>query len=251
MYQNDVDEKIHQLCTNNSELTDLMKQYEEENKLLLSQITHEIRNPLTLIYSTLQLIEHKNPDITQINYWSNLKDDMKDVFSLLDQLSEYNHCDTLSIQPVDLQILLTELVTSFKPYMSDKSISISVNIGRYAKPFIHSYPCDETKIKQVFTNLIKNAVEAIEDTGEIELKCLADSEHDRLLISVSNTGSTIPEENLTKIFTPFVTTKPNGSGLGLPTAKRIVLSHDGTITVISEQNKTTFTVALPLTKNNQ
>ena len=245
MYHNNTDEKLQQLCETNQELNDIIKEYEEENKFLLSQITHEIRNPLTLIYSTLQLIEHKNPDVAQITYWSNLKDDMKDVFSLLDQLSEYNHCDTLSIDNVDLEAMLKDLSVSFQPYMTNKEASLKLSVAPDCKDILCTYPCDKTKMKQVFVNLLKNAVEAVDQHGTIEIACSMTSPSS-LVISISNTGTTISDEELERIFLPFVTTKSTGSGLGLPTVKRILLSHNGNINAISSENKTTFRITLPI-----
>ena len=245
MYHNNTDEKLQQLCETNQELNKLIKEYEEENKFLLSQITHEIRNPLTLIYSTLQLIEHKNPDVVQITYWSNLKDDMKDVFSLLDQLSEYNHCDTLSIANVDLEAMLKDLSVSFQPYMTYKEASLKLSVAPDCKPVLCTYPCDKTKMKQVFVNLLKNAVEAVDQCGTIEIACSMASASS-LTISVSNTGTTISDEELERIFLPFVTTKSTGSGLGLPTVKRILLSHNASIDVVSSENKTAFRISLPI-----
>ena len=251
MYHNDTDEKLQQLCTSNSELNNLMKQYEEDNKLLLSQITHEIRNPLTLIYSTLQLIEHKNPDITQINYWANLKEDMKDVFSLLDRLSEYNHCDASEMKPTDLNALLTELISSFQTYLPEKKATLTMSIEEQATPYITSYICDSTRMKQVFTNLLKNAMEAVDHCGTVTIESALSEDKTNLLFKITNTGSTVSEEEQDNIFLPFVTTKSTGSGLGLPTVKRILLSHNGSIAISSKENKTTFTVTLPIKEDNK
>lgn len=246
MYHNDTDEKLQQLCATNDELSALIKEYEEENKFLVSQITHEIRNPLTLIYSTLQLIEHKNPDVTQITYWSNLKDDMKDVFSLLDRLSEYNHCDTLTIANMNLETMIKGLAVSFEPYMDTKKASITVSIHKKARPYLTCYPCDQTKMKQVFINLIKNAIEAVDSHGSIHINCTLEEASSSLVITISNTGTTIGADELDRIFLPFFTTKSTGTGLGLPTVKRIILSHNGTIDAASSHNKTTFTIKLPI-----
>lgn len=246
MYHNDTDEKLQQLCATNDELSAIIKEYEEENKFLVSQITHEIRNPLTLIYSTLQLIEHKNPDVAQITYWSNLKEDMKDVFSILDRLSEYNHCDTLDITNVNLETMLTDLSVSFEPYMDSKQASITISVDKKARPYISSYPCDETKMKQVFINLLKNAVEAVNTHGKIHIHCTTEEDSSFLAIIVSNTGPVLEKEELERIFLPFVTTKSTGTGLGLPTAKRIVVSHNGTIDAVSSHNKTAFRIHLPI-----
>ena len=100
-------------------------------------------------------------------------------------------------------------------------------------------------MKQVFVNLLKNAVEAVDQCGTIEIACSMASASS-LTISVSNTGTTISDEELERIFLPFVTTKSTGSGLGLPTVKRILLSHNASIDVVSSENKTAFRISLPI-----
>ena len=134
---------------------------------------------------------------------------------------------------------------------------LSIVISEQIHPFLHTYPGDGVKLKQVYTNLIKNAIEATTTNGSIQIKLskeelggslspLDETKKSFLCIAITNTGSTIAKEDLDAIFMPFVTTKATGSGLGLPTSKGIILSHGGYITAESTENTTTFSTYLPL-----
>lgn len=255
MFHTETDLKLQKLCQENEELAELMHSYEDEVRFLLSQITHEIRNPLTLLYSTLQLIEKKQPSIKEISYWPTLREDMKEVFTLLDRLSEYNHSDCLHKTSLNLLTLLTDLKISFEPFAKEKNLLLTILLSDHVDSCLTSYLADGVKLKQVYTNLIKNAIEAAPNGGSIQIKaskeCVAlpnhmDTKKTFLCIAITNTGSSIAKEDLDSIFMPFVTTKQTGSGLGLPTAKRILASHDGWITASSTENTTTFTTYLPL-----
>jgi two-component system, sporulation sensor kinase E len=106
-------------------------------------------------------------------------------------------------------------------------------------------PCDATQIKQVLVNLIRNGMQAMNRGGEISIETGAASE--AVWVSISDTGSGIPEEKLNRIFQPFFTTKKKGSGLGLMIVQRIIRDHAGRIDVESKPGQgTTFRVWLPL-----
>ncbi|MBY6273480.1 MAG: hypothetical protein CW346_14885 [Bacillaceae bacterium] len=105
--------------------------------------------------------------------------------------------------------------------------------------------CDEQKIKQVFINLIKNAMEATESQGKIIIK--ASKEKESAVITVTDTGCGIPEELMNRIGQPFFTTKENGNGLGLMMCNKIIAEHNGSISVRSKMGVgTTFAVTLPI-----
>lgn len=108
---------------------------------------------------------------------------------------------------------------------------------------------DAERIKRVFVNIIKNAVEAMPEGGKLTLK--SEKVNDRIRIEISDNGEDISEENQKKLFQPLFTTKESGIGFGLAICKRIVEAHKGKISVKSAINAgTTFTVDLPL-QNDQ
>jgi signal transduction histidine kinase len=117
-------------------------------------------------------------------------------------------------------------------------------IRNYAKlPPVLCYP-DE--LNQVWTNLIHNALQAMEYRGTLSIEVTAIDQQAK--ISLTDSGKGIPEEIQAKIFEPFFTTKPSGegSGLGLDIVKKIIKKHDGQITVESQPGRTTFNVFLPI-----
>ncbi|MHC4062814.1 MAG: sensor histidine kinase [Planctomycetota bacterium] len=100
-------------------------------------------------------------------------------------------------------------------------------------------------LKQVVLNLFINAQQAMSGGGELMVR--TGRQNDDAIIQISDTGSGIAPERLPNIFDAYFSTRPHGSGLGLPTAKKIVEAHNGTITVDSELGKgTSFTIRLPL-----
>jgi signal transduction histidine kinase len=104
---------------------------------------------------------------------------------------------------------------------------------------------DEGLLRQVLDNLIRNAVEAIEGTGTIELD--TDVIDRFFVIRVKDTGVGIPQEAREKLFEPFFTTKPHGTGLGLATSQQIIFEHNGHLLVDSQPGKgSTFSIMLPL-----
>jgi len=105
-----------------------------------------------------------------------------------------------------------------------------------------SFRCDSRKIEGVMSNLINNAVQAIDGQGEIDVTMSADSKF--VKIKVRDSGSGIDKENLEKIFEPMFTTKKSGTGLGLVICKSIVEQHGGSISVSNKP--TTFTIKLPI-----
>ena len=111
-------------------------------------------------------------------------------------------------------------------------------------------PCYPDELNQVWTNLIHNAIQAMESKGTLTIDVKQQQEN--ILVSIIDSGKGIPAEILPKIFQPFFTTKPagEGSGLGLDIVKKIVDKHRGTISFQSVPGNTTFTVQLPIPVDN-
>ena len=219
----------------------------------VSMITHEIRNPLTLVYSTVQLIESKHPEVAQYEYWSDLHHDLDYMITLLDELSSYNNSSRLHIKTIDSCSFFKKLSLSFAASIASQNMEFVSKID----PALPCIQCDEVKLREVFINLLFNARDAVNEAYEnhlcqnpvIQMSISQDSDH--LKIVIEDNGCGIPKEKLTNIFEPFVTYKKHGTGLGLAIAAGIIKSHHGTINVSSVPNcGTTFTLTLPIKQDS-
>lgn len=255
--------KIQQLREENAEFNGIIERLNEESKFMLSRLSHEIRNPLTLISSTLQLMETKNPEVSDLKYWSQVRSDVNDLMGLLNDLSSYNNCDKLELSTVDLSLMLSNLVASFQSQYVESHFNITLAIHKSALAVMSAYVCDDIKMKQVFTNIMKNGLEAMKAHNSLSITAKIDDLSERnlyenkysitnttdpsyLLLSFRNNGSPIPEDFLDRIFDPFITNKPNGSGIGLAISAKIIDAHHGFISVSSTKESTTFEIRLPI-----
>lgn len=210
---------------------------------ILSKFSHELRNPLTTVYSTIQLIEMQHPEVKDFKYWSNLAHDLEYMNELLTELSDFSKSERLQISNFSLRSLLEQISLSFAATIADSGVEYTAKIS----PSITQITGDKTKLQEVFLNLLKNAFDAASPDKTIYLEASSDEEF--ITILVRDTGCGITEEQLPTIFEPFVTYKKNGSGLGLAICDKIIKAHGGTISVKSAKNVgTTFSVSLPIHK---
>lgn len=213
--------------------------FNQEIEFLLSKFSHEIRNPLTTLYSTIQFIEIKHPEVQTFEYWSSLTHDIEFMNHLLDELSDFSKSERLSLETFDLRPVLSELTSSFAASIRSSNVQFSAKL----EPSIYQITGDKTKLQEVFLNLLKNAYEASLPDKAVSIH--AKQKNHRLHITISDTGCGISKEQLPTIFDPFVTYKKQGTGLGLAICDHIIKAHGGTITVESTPGVgTTFLVTL-------
>lgn len=235
--------KLKDLMSSNEDFAYFINKSMNECKYLASHITHELRNPLTLIKSTTQLMETATPSIKDTKYWGQLVEDINELELLLAEFSTYNHSQTIQKHPQNLLILLNSVLSTFRPIADKKQINLSLSVDEKDTYLYTSYPVDQIKMRQVFVNLLQNALDATSNGGYIDIQCtLSDAS---LLISVNNNGEAIPEDILPTIFSPFVSYKSGGSGLGLAISSNIIMAHNGTIKACSSNEKTSFIIQLP------
>lgn len=243
MFTKEEQVKLNDLMSSNEDFAYFINKCLNECKLLASHITHELRNPLTLIKSTAQLIESDTPSIKETKYWNQLVEDIKELEILLTEFSNFNHSEIVQKQPQNFLLLIKSVLHTFQPIAEQKQIKLTLTIDEKDIPLYTNYPIDEIKMKQVFVNLLKNGLEATQEGGYIDINCSVSSSS--LLISVSNNGEKIPEDILPTIFSPFVSYKAGGSGLGLAISSNIIKAHEGTINASSTKDKTSFIIQLP------
>jgi signal transduction histidine kinase len=138
---------------------------------------------------------------------------------------------------------MQEIKELYKEPCQAKGITCSMHTG----PEKLSILADENQIKQVLINLVKNAMEAMEGKPDPKLDLAVKRILNHVSVEISDNGSGIPTEVLEKIFVPFYSTKPEGSGIGLSLSRQIIRNHKGQIVVESEDGSgTTFRVMLPV-----
>lgn len=208
---------------------------------LLGKFSHELRNPLTTVSSTIQLIESQHPEVKNFKYWSNLSEDLAYMNQLITELSDFSKSETLHISTFSLRALLEHISLSFAASIANSKVEYTSKIS----PSINQITGDKTKLQEVFLNLLKNAFEAAAPNKTIYLEAFCDTH--TIYIRIEDTGCGITPEQLPTIFDPFVTYKKDGSGLGLAISNNIIRAHGGSIHVESTVNVgTTFTISLPL-----
>lgn len=222
-----------------AEQIERLKRIIEEQKITISQISHEVRNPVTVINSSLQLIEKKCPAIREYPLWQDTMRDMKYLLRLLDEVSSYNNSTLLRKEVLDTSTWLSGFLSSLS-----RTVPAPFSLSWQVPPALPAICADPLKLRRALENLLRNGFEALEDQGEVSF--LAETKKDALCLRISDTGCGIPQERLDTLYQPFVTHKPDGTGLGLSITKRIIEAHRGTLSLETVPGRgTTFTVLLP------
>lgn len=227
----------------NKDAKQIISQLLENHHTSVSMIAHEIRNPLTLVSSSLQIIEAQHPEVKEFNNWSQTMEDVEFMCSLLNELSSFNNSSTLHHSVFSIERLLKNIAVSFAIALDaeDSGIEFTSRIV----PGMGDFTGDKIKLEQVVLNILRNAKEAVREGGYISL--MAERQKDIIIIRCQDNGCGIPEDIMDTIFDPFVTHKENGTGLGLSSAKQIVEAHGGSIYAESSlETGTVFTVTLPV-----
>lgn len=215
-----------------------------EDSLELSKMFHEIKNPLTLINSSLQLIESDHPEVKDFRFWNQTMEDLLNLRKLIDELSSYQKGAVLNITKINLFDFTEDLLESTAGFLLETGTPLTLESTIEDLDFY----ADEVKLRQAIVNLLKNAAESSDTGSAIALRLTADGE--TLLISVADQGCGISKELMEHIFEPFHTTKSYGTGLGLPIVKRIIESHGGELSINSREGAgTTVQISLPLFPN--
>lgn len=239
--------RLQQIMDESPEKQELLSRLLAEHQITISTISHEIRNPLTLVSGALQLIEAEHPEVLYFRYWPELLQDIEYMNLLLNELSTYNNSERIRCSTIDANTFFKTLALSFATTLIDTKIQFISHIP-------HNLPAlfaDALKLKEVFLNLLGNARDAVSDVPEPVIHLTIQEEPHLLKILITDNGCGISAEKLPHIFEPFITHKSNGTGLGLAIASRVIHSHQGTIHAESVPFiRTVFTVSLPIQKNS-
>lgn len=214
-----------------------------EYEMLISSISHELRNPLTLISSYLQLMELAHPEVSEYAQWHPIQNELRYLNRLLGDISTLHQTGPLSLVPTDSMTWLTGYLESAKRLVQSLG-NADTHFTFWMSEQLPTLPLDTLKLRQVLDNLIRNSIEATDGPNTITLS--ASTLMQNLIIQVSDTGCGLPETDISSLFHPYVSHKPKGSGLGLAISKRIVEAHGGDLTVCSVPGQgAVFTILLP------
>lgn len=226
---------------------------ENRNKLLEAEkemmwremaqvMAHEIKNPLTPIRLQMQRMEHKylmGSDNFEKVFTEALKivnEEVDNLQSLVNQFRNFAKMPTANFSEYDLEDQLKEVIT---PYEAEADIELIIEDD------LPSFYGDKLQMKQVFVNLVQNAIQAMEEDRRLRIEVAY--QNNIFIIIIEDHGIGIDKDDMDKIFQPYFTKKKKGTGLGLAIVKRIVQSHEGGIFVESEKDEgTTFTIKIGL-----
>jgi signal transduction histidine kinase len=218
---------------------------------LTAGLAHEIRNPLVAIKTLTQLLpERLDDEEFRTQFLQVASGEVDRISSLVNELLDFARPSDPKLELEDINAVLDGMILLVSTETKKKQIDIVKNYSSDLPPV----QIDREQIKQVFLNILLNAIEATRENGMITVKTRSFVKPVRepyVQIEFSDTGSGIPEEYLEDIFNPFFTTKSSGSGLGLSISNQIVQDHRGYIDVESQVGKgSSFFINLPVNQEH-
>jgi signal transduction histidine kinase len=205
---------------------------------MAASIAHEIKNPLSALKGFTQLQQER--DGSTENFYPIMLNEIDRINLIVSDLLIIGKPNSSSKQPASIGKILTYVTSIIEPQAVRQSVNIHVEI----KDHVPKIYCDENQIKQVFINLVKNAVESMPDGGVVTIE--VQYSHNDFFINVSDGGEGIPADIIAKLGEPFFTTKPNGTGLGLMVTKKIIEEHGGKFDIRNNPDKgATVQIILP------
>ncbi len=205
-------------------------------------MAHEIKNPLTPLRLSAQRLEqkyyNKSSDFDKVfsDSLEIMNEEIDNLQTLVQEFSKFARMPSANYTEYNLNDQIKEIV---KPY--ENQVDVQINLQENMPVFYG----DKMQMKQVFVNLIQNALQSIKENGRISISTRY--EDSKFMIIFKDNGEGIKDEDLDKIFRPYFTKREKGTGLGLAILKRIVSQHNGTIKVESEKGKgTRFTIIIQL-----
>ena len=204
--------------------------------LMSSRLSHDLRNPLTVIKTATELMRYENKDSLSDKdkrKYDQIEDAINSMVHQIEGVLTFVQTKPLKLEKISVLQLLNNAITYIE-------LPKSINIVLPKNDVVIN--CDKRKIEVILYNIMSNAIQAMNDEGTLSLKI--NQKNDLVSIDVEDSGPGVPSDLLNKVFDPLFTTKNLGTGLGLSTCKSIAEQHGGTITV---QNKPSiFSIKLPV-----
>ncbi|MFO0788296.1 MAG: ATP-binding protein [Pirellulales bacterium] len=224
----------------------LMDQYTEIARLA-GGLAHEIKNPLSTIRLNMELLAEDLGELETpagrraLKRIDVVRRECQRLQALLDDFLSFAKARRLQLEPTDLNHQIEDVLEFFAPEARDAGIEII----KYLDPDLPRVMLDREAFRQALLNLIINAKQAMPEGGQLMVRTAA--ERNVVVIYLVDTGVGMDDRTASRMFEAFYSTKPGGSGLGLPTTQKIIAAHGGAIGVQSEVGHgTQFTIELPV-----
>jgi signal transduction histidine kinase len=220
---------------------------DEQRRTLLAEVTHELRTPLTVIRGQLEgLLDGIYP--ADQEHLEALLEETRVLSRVIDDLSTLSQAEggtlKLQLEWTDMGELVSEVAQAYQAQASAAQLTLQAEV----QPDLPQVEIDPTRLREVLSNLLTNALRYTPPGGHITLRCVLAQGSDHLSISVNDTGTGIAPEDLPHIFERFYkSTDSHGTGLGLAIARSLIAAHGGEIEAHSDEGHgTTITFTLPL-----
>lgn len=208
---------------------------------LTAGIAYEIGNPLTSVFSFIQILKNMEKDEFKKETIETIYFHMNSIADILTQLSAFSKIPPIELKPAKVNSLIEDSLSLIQYDQRTQDITIIKDLG----PDIPMITTDASQLSHVLVNMILNAADAMPDGGTLTIRSRA--RNNSVVIEFEDTGVGIDIDNLSRVFDPLFTTKEKGTGLGLAVSSRIIKKLDGSIAVISELNKgSKFIITLPM-----
>ena len=232
-----------------TEFKELENRYYESQKLaavgqLSAGIAHEVRNPLSSIKMSLQILEKRmNPEGNDLKRFHIARKEVEHLEKLVSDILVFARPTEPDAHPSDLNMCVESSLAMAERGVEEKSIRVQTRFDDRIPPVSF----DAAMLQQAFLNIYLNAVDAMAEGGTLAIRTRLEETKGEAVVEIEDNGNGIDEESLTHVFNPFFTTKKYGTGLGLSQVKKIIDQHRGSIEILSRRGEgTCVIIALPL-----
>lgn len=239
--------------TLNKDLRSMHEQLVQSEKMaalgaMMAEITHEIRNPLVSIGGFTRRLARKVQDAEEKKYVDIILSEVTRLEGIIHDNLSYIKEVAPHLKEINMNNVIEEVLTLYEDELAQRDIRIERALPDSLPPIM----LDDQQIKQAIINIIKNAMEAMVNGGTLSVRTYHLPETSEAALEIGDTGHGITSKAMHNIFNPYYTTKPRGTGLGLPITNRIITAHRGKIEVKNrESGGAIFTIRFPLTTNTK